>query len=307
MTKIGVIGTNKSIKSHIEQIKKIPEFELIGIYYHDLNEVNKTAKEFNIKPFNSYKSFVDSVDVIDLASSKPNYYNDAITALKNSKHLFIKSIKNYTRLEVAKLINLANEANVLIQISNSEQFDPVFLVAKKHFDNPMYIEAQYFKNYEQNDKNSPNVKDLIYKDLCVSVNVIKSNAKKINATSLSIINNSPDIINARVEFDNGSVINLTAGRLSNKDIHVLKFFQRNSIIEIDFNNNKTRMAKKSAKRILFEDLETTKNNQILEQLLNFHHSITKNLQPIISIENELKILDVFEEISNKIKLISNQI
>ncbi len=307
MTKIGVIGTNKSIKSHIEQIKKIPEFELIGIYHHDLNEVNKTAKEFNIKPFNSYKSFIDSVDVIDLASSKPNYYNDEITALKNSKHLFIKSIKNYTRLEVEKLINLANEANVIIQISNNEQFNPVFLAAKKYFDNPMYIEAQYFKNYEQSDKKLPNVKDLIYKDLCISVNVIKSNAKKINATSLSIINSSPDIINARVEFDNGSVIDLTAGRLSNKDIHVLKFFQREAIIEIDFNNLQARMAKKSARRILFEELETTKNNQILEQLLNFHHSITKNLQPIISIENELKILDVFEGISNKIKLISNQI
>ncbi len=307
MIKIGVIGAGKSASEHIKQIKQIPEFDLIGIYNHDLNEVNKTAKEFNIKPFNSYNSFVNSVDVINLISSKKNYYNDALTALKNSKHLFIKSIRNYTKSEVDNLIKLSNEANVQIQINNDEQFAPVFLSAKKYFDNPMYIETQYFKNYEQNERILPNVIDLIYKDLSISLNIIKSNTKKINATSLSIINSSPDFINARIEFDNGSVINLTAGRLSNKDIHIFKFFQREAIIEIDFNNSQTQITKKSTKRILFETLEIKKNNQTFEQLLNFRYSITKNLQPIINIENELKILDIFEKISDKIKLTSNQI
>ena len=307
MIKIGVIGNSKSTRKHIEQIKKIPEFDLIGVYNHDLNEVNKTAKEFNIKPFNSYNSFINSVDVIDLVSSKKAYYNDAVAALKNSKHLFIKSIKKYTKLEVENLIKLANEANVQIQINNEEQFAPVFLSAKKYFNNPMYIETQYFKNYEQNEIFLPNVTDLIYKDLSISLNIIKSNTKKINATSLSIINSSPDIINARIEFDNGSVINLSAGRLSNKDIHICKFFQREAIIEIDFNNSQAQIAKKSTKKIFFETLEINKNNQTFEQLLNFRSSITKNLQPIINIEKELKILYAFEKILDKIKLTSNQI
>ncbi|MBE9469035.1 MAG: Gfo/Idh/MocA family oxidoreductase [Bacteroidetes bacterium] len=307
MVKIGIIGTNKFAKQHIEQLKKNSKFNLIGIYSHDLAEANKAAQEFNIKPFNSYDSFLKSIDVIDLASSKKNYYNDAVSALKNSKHLLLKNIKNYTKDEVESLIKLANEANVQIQIYNNEQFSPSFISAKKYFDNPMYVEAQYFINYEKNEKKLPNVVDLIYTDLNLSLSVIRSNAKTINATSLSIINDSSDIINARITFDNGSVINLTAGRISNKNTHICKFFQRDTIIKIDFNNSQTQISKKGTKRVLFEKLELTDSNQIFHQLSNFYNSIEKNLQPTINIENELKILDIFEKILNKIRLTSNQI
>ena len=307
MIKIGIIGNKNSIQQHIDQIKKIPEFNLIGIYNQDLRETNKSAQEFNIKPFNSFNSFVNSVDVIDLVSSKREYYNDIITALKNTKHLFIKSIKNYTKYEIENLIKLSNEANVHIQVYNNERFSSTFISAKKYFDNPMYVESQNFINYEQSNLKLPRVLDLIYTDLNLSVSLIKSNSKKIEATSLSIVNSSPDIINARISFDNGSVINLTAGRISNKKTHICKFFQRDAIIEIDFNNSKTQISKKSKKKFLFEELELIENNKIFEQLSNFQHSIEKNLQPIINIENELKILDIFEKILDKIKLTSNQI
>ncbi|MCK5823632.1 MAG: Gfo/Idh/MocA family oxidoreductase [Bacteroidales bacterium] len=307
MIKIGIIGTNKSVKQHIGQIKKIPEFNLIGIYNHDLRETNKSAREFNIKPFNSYDSFINSVDAIYVVSSKKTFYNDIVTALKNSKHIFIKSIKNYTKYEVENFIKLANEANVHIQVYNNERFSSTFISAKEYFNNPMYVETQYFINYEQSEIELPKVLDLIYTDLNLSASLIKSNPKKIEAASLSILNSSPDIINARISFDNGSIINLTAGRISNKNTHICKFFQRDAIIEIDFINSKTQVSKKCTKRILFEELELTNSNKIFEQLTNFHHSIEKNLQPIINIENELKILDIFEKILDKIKLTSNQI
>src|SRR5208283_128320 len=128
--------------------------------------------------------------------------------------------------EAKSLIDLAKEANVKVQVGHVERFNPAFLAALPYFNNPMFIETHRLAEFNPRGTDVPVILDLMIHDIDIILSVVKSNIKKISASGVAVVSDTPDIANARIEFDNGCVANLTASRISLKNMRKSRFFQR---------------------------------------------------------------------------------
>ncbi len=303
MLKIGVLGAGHLGKIHIKCIKEIKDYEFIGFFDPD-NEISEAVeKEFAIKKFNSVEYLIEAVDAVDIVTPTVSHYQCASVALRKSKHVFIEKPLTTSLNEAKSLIDLAKEANVKVQVGHVERFNPAFLAALPYFNNPMFIETHRLAEFNPRGTDVPVILDLMIHDIDIILSVIKSNIKKISASGVAVVSDTPDIANARIEFDNGCVANLTASRISLKNMRKSRFFQRDAYISVDFLKKQSeivRMANvegetnplsividlgenKGKKQIFFEKPEIKPINAIKTELETFYDAIINNSTPPVTI------------------------
>jgi len=325
MLKIGVLGAGHLGKIHIKLILELKEvYEMVGFF--DPNEANATQviEQFGLKRFNSIDELLDQVDCIDIVTPTLSHYDCASSALRKSKHVFIEKPITQTTDEAKILMNLAAEANVKVQVGHVERFNPAFQAALPYFNKPMFIETHRLAQFNPRGTDVPVVLDLMIHDLDIILSVVKSGIKRISASGVSVVSDTPDITNARIEFDNGCVANLTASRISMKNMRKSRFFQKDAYISVDFLGKEMEVVRmqdidgepdpfdivfevgagKPSKKILFDKPEIAEVNAIKEELRTFAISINQNTTPIVSIEDGYNALDVAHQILEQLKLAS---
>lgn len=322
MIKIGVFGAGHLGKIHIKLLKEITTLELVGFYDANPEAAVAVEKEFGVKYFNSMQSLIDAVDAIDVVTPTVAHYECASKAIKNSKHVFIEKPVTSTIEEAKSLIGLAKEANVKVQVGHSERFNPAFIAAREYCSNPMFIETHRLAQFNPRGTDVSVVLDLMIHDIDIILSVVKSNIKRISASGVAVVSDSPDIANARIEFDNGCVANLTSSRISMKNMRKSRFFQQDAYISIDFLDKKVDVIRlknisgevdplavtidlgngKGSKQIYFENPKTEAINAIKMELETFAESIKNNTTPLVSIDDGYKALDVAYRIIEKMKV-----
>ncbi|MFH2142369.1 MAG: Gfo/Idh/MocA family oxidoreductase [Bacteroidota bacterium] len=327
MLKIGVLGAGHLGKIHIKLLKDIKEFELVGFYDPDHKKAEEVSKEFNIKFFSQPDDLYQLVDSIDIVTPTISHFECATRALKLSKHLFIEKPITNTIEEAEALIKLSHEANVKVQIGHVERFNPAYIAALPYFCNPMFIETHRLALFNPRGTDVPVVLDLMIHDLDIVLSTINSNIKKINASGVAVVSDTPDIANARLEFDNGCVANLTASRISMKNMRKSRFFQKDSYISVDFLTKEVEILKmkslegepdplsitidlgneKGKKEIIFEKPKIIPNNAIREELLSFYNSINENSKPLVCLQDGYNALNIAYQILEKMKYTSAEI
>jgi len=322
--KIGVLGAGHLGKIHIRILKEINEFELVGFYDSDEANASVMSKEFNLKAFSSIDELIDAVDVVDIVTPTLTHYDCAVRALKKSKHIFIEKPITNTIEEAKHLISLSLEADVKGQVGHVERFNPAFIAAKPYCSNPMFIETHRLAQFNPRGTDVSVVLDLMIHDIDIILSIVKSNIKKISASGVAVVSDTPDIANARIEFDNGCVANLTASRISMKNMRKSRFFQRDAYISVDFLEKEVSVVKlksvkgeadplavvidlgngKGQKQIYFEKPSIQPINAIKTELLSFYESIKNDTIPPVSLDDGYKALDVAYKIIEKLKLTS---
>ncbi|GMN09100.1 Gfo/Idh/MocA family oxidoreductase [Croceitalea sp. MTPC9] len=311
MLKIGVLGAGHLGKIHLRLLNQSEKYELIGFY--DPDEINgkKVSEEFGYKYFENINQLIDHVDVIDIVTPTLSHYVCAKKAIEKGKHVFIEKPITNTIEEAESLLNLTNEHNVKGQVGHVERFNPAFIAVKEAIENPMFIETHRLAEFNPRGTDVPVVLDLMIHDIDAILSVVNSEVKQINASGVSVISNSPDIANARIEFENGCVANLTASRISLKNMRKSRFFQRDAYISVDFLEKKVEVVKmKNApenpgdfdmilqnaegekKQIYFENPDILPNNAILDELETFADAVNNNSEPIVSLEQGANALRV---------------
>jgi len=321
MIKIGVLGAGHLGRIHIRILKNLEAFELVGFYDPDDANAKKTVDEFDVKRFSSELELIGSCDAIDIVTPTIFHYSCAITALKNSKHLFIEKPITNTLEEGKKLIRLIHEANVKVQVGHVERFNPSFTAAAPYCNNPMFIETHRLAQFNPRGTDVSVVLDLMIHDIDIILSIVKSEIKKISASGVAVVSDTPDIANARIEFHNGCVANLTASRISMKNMRKTRFFQKDAYISVDFLEKEASIIRlksiegevdpyaitidlgndKGVKQIYFETPETQKVNAIEEELKCFAHSINNDKATVVSADDGYKSLQVAYEIISKLK------
>ncbi len=325
MIKIGVLGAGHLGKIHIRLLKEIDAFQLVGFYDTDPEAGAAVEKEFDIKQFSSIESLLEQVDAVDIVTPTITHYHCASMAIKKSKHIFIEKPVTNTVEEAKSLIGLSKEANVKVQVGHVERFNPAFIAARAFCSNPMFIETHRLAQFNPRGTDVSVVLDLMIHDIDIILSVVKSNIKRISASGVAVISDSPDIANARIEFDNHCVANLTASRISMKNMRKSRFFQKDAYISIDFLDKKTDVIRlnnvvgepdplaviidlengKGAKQIHFESPAIQPTNAIKMELEAFAHAILHNTTPPVNADDGYKALDVAYKVIEKMKLASN--
>jgi len=327
MLKIGVLGVGHLGKIHLKCIKEIADFELVGFYDPDTVNADKIEAEFGIKKWSSLDDLIDAVDVVDIVTPTISHFECASKALKKCRHVFIEKPIVTSLEEARELIKIAGEANVKVQVGHVERFNPAFLAAESSFDRPMFIESHRLAQFNPRGTDVPVILDLMIHDIDIVLSVVKSNIKKISASGVAVVSDTPDIANARIEFDHGCVANLTASRISLKNMRKARFFQRDAYISVDFLKKELEVVKisdvekdvaplgfvlelgpgKGTKQINFEKPEIKPLNAIKAELESFHSAIINNTVPPVTINDGYSALELAHKIIEKINQTASNI
>ncbi|MBT8321849.1 MAG: Gfo/Idh/MocA family oxidoreductase, partial [Eudoraea sp.] len=234
MLKVGVLGAGHLGKIHLRLLQESPKYELIGFYDPDAIIGKHVAEEFGYTYIDNLNALIDAVDVVDIVTPTLSHFDCAKKAMEKGKHIFIEKPITKTLEEAEEMLRLQKKFQVKGQVGHVERFNPAFKAIKNNIANPMFIEAHRLAEFNPRGTDVPVVLDLMIHDIDIILSVVDSEVKQINASGVSVISKSPDIANARIEFENGCVANLTSSRISLKNMRKSRFFQRDAYISVDF-------------------------------------------------------------------------
>jgi predicted dehydrogenase len=317
MLNIAVIGAGHLGEFHIKLLKSSKLFNLIGFFDPNKSRVKEIIDKYNINFFEIEK--INSlVDAVIISTPTSSHYETAVKFLNNKKHVFIEKPITSSIEQANKLIKIKRNNKLVGQVGHVERFNSAFLNIKDAL-NPMFIESHRLSSYPSRGTDVSVVLDLMIHDIDIVLSLVDSKITKISANGTKIISSSPDIANARIEFENGCVANLTSSRLSLKKMRKMRVFQTDSYISLDFDSGSSEIIKiknfdgknKYAmtihdsegveKEIQIENIKNEKINSIEEEHKNFYYSIINKEDPIVSFEKgrnalelAIKILKIIE-------------
>ncbi|KIX22310.1 oxidoreductase [Flavobacterium sp. 316] len=315
MLKIGVLGAGHLGKIHLRLLNQSSKYELVGFYDPFEENAIKIEAEFGYKKFDSIAALISAVDVVDIVTPTLSHHDCALEAIKAGKHVFLEKPISNTVEEAEEIIELAKKHNVKGQVGHVERFNPAFIAVKDQIQNPMFIETHRLAEFNPRGTDVPVVLDLMIHDIDAILSVVKSKVKSINASGVSVISDSPDIANARIEFENGCVANITSSRISMKNMRKSRFFQKDAYISVDYLDKICEVVKmKDApeipgdfdmilqnaegikKQIYFDNPNVNANNAILDELETFADAINNDTTPIVTLEDGTEALRVAYQI-----------
>ncbi|MGB2371120.1 MAG: Gfo/Idh/MocA family protein [Flavobacteriales bacterium] len=325
MLKIGVIGAGHLGKIHLKLLLELKDtFEVIGFYDTDRENAKIVNRSFRVKSFKSVELLIEEADVIDIVSPTISHYDCASLAIRSNKHVFIEKPITQTVLEAETLMKLSREAGVKVQVGHVERFNSAFKSAQDYINQPLFIESHRLAEFNPRGTDVPVVLDLMIHDLDIVLKLVNSPVKSVQASGVSVVSDTPDIANARIEFNNGCVCNLTASRMSLKNMRKSRVFQKDAYISIDYLEKKTEVIRlknikpseeidplavvldlgkgKRKKQIYFENPNIEENNAIKDEFISFANAINEDIEPEVSITDGLRALELAVVILEKMKL-----
>lgn len=325
MLKIGVLGAGHLGKIHIRLLKESKLFELVGFYDANPDVARQTARDLGVTAWDSMDDLIEAVDAVDIVTPTLYHFDCAQRAIKRSRHVFIEKPLTNTIDEGKILVRLAQEANVKVQVGHVERFNPAFLAAQQVCSDPMFIETHRLAQFNPRGTDVSVILDLMIHDIDIVLSLVRANIRRISASGVAVVSETPDIANARIEFDNGCVANLTASRISMKNMRKSRFFRKDAYISVDFLDKKVDVIRlksvegepdplsiiidlgedKGKKQIYFENPPVEAVNAIGMELDCFAQAILNNTRPPVSIEDGFKALDVAHKIIDQLKMTTN--
>jgi predicted dehydrogenase len=319
--KVGVIGVGHLGKLHTKMFLSIKNCEFVGIY--DINETNAqaTENEFKVKAFENVETLLDSVDAVSIAVTTSAHYEVAKKCIERGIHVFIEKPISSTIVEAEELVKLASDKKLTLQVGHIERFNPALVSLEKYIVNPLFIQGDRLSQFNPRGTDVAVVLDLMIHDIDVILSLIKSEVKRIDANGVPVVSDNVDIANARIQFENGAVANVTASRISQKKMRKMRIWQRDNYIALDFVTGSSEMYRllpldekvysgisfgeigvgEKKKRLLYEQPEVKEINALKYELELFVKSATEGSRPVVSGEDGLRALKVANEIIKKIE------
>jgi predicted dehydrogenase len=325
MLKIGVIGAGHLGKIHLKCLLDLSEhYYLVGLYDIDPDVALAASQQFGIPAFASYEALLEAVDVVDIVTPTTSHFDLAMAAIGQGRHLFIEKPVTQTVAEAHQLIAAAKKQGIAAQVGHVERFNPAMLAVRDVAMHPMFIEAHRLANFNPRGTDVPVVLDLMIHDIDIVLSLVRSPVKSVSASGVAVVSDSPDIANARIEFENGCVANLTASRISMKQMRKVRLFQKDAYISLDFLEKSAQVVRmhepgKQPDGIPSFDLETPNGtkvismemppaeavNAIREELKSLATSVLRSEKSAVTLEDGVAALEVawrvMEEISERMR------
>lgn len=321
MLKIGVFGAGHLGSIHIQQWQEVVGVELIGFYEPDDEKAANTTAKYGVPRLESAEALIDAADALDIVSITTTHYDIAKKCLLAGKHVFIEKPLAHTIEQAQELVKLVKEANVKCQVGHVERYNPAFLALGELTLQPMFIESHRLAQFNPRGTDVAVILDLMIHDIDIVLHMVKSPVRRISASGVAVLSETADIANARIEFDNGCVANLTASRISMKRMRKMRLFQRDAYIGVDFLEKKAEIIRlkdsgpdkglmdipldmpNGDKKILSVQMpDTQSNNAIRMELSEFAEAILHNKPVRVSVYDGYQAMEVAHQIIKKMSI-----
>ncbi|MTB52437.1 Gfo/Idh/MocA family protein [Lewinella sp. W8] len=322
MLKIGLFGVGHLGKIHLKCIRLAKDhYDLVGFYETDPEVARRVEEEFHLKAFDTPEALIAEVDVIDVVTPTPSHYRMVKMALEGGCHVFVEKPLTETLEEAKELIELSRKMNKLVQVGHVERFNPALLSLGDLTVKPYFIEAHRLAMFNPRGVDVSVVLDLMIHDLDIILKLANDEVTDVRASGVAVVSEQPDIVNARIEFRGGAVANLTASRISLKNMRKVRLFQPDAYISLDLLEKESqviRLFDAGAANIPDEGqqfpLETPKGPRIIHvdqpdsgpinaiqmELESLADSINHNKPAAVSIEDGYRALELAHRISKAV-------
>ena len=321
--RIGVLGAGHLGRIHVQQALEVRGLEVIGIHDPHPEKRDAVAAEFGVPALTSMEQLISLADVVDVVTPTLAHHVCAKAALLAGKHVFIEKPLTHTLEEGRELMELAARHNLKVQVGHVERFNPALRAALPSFDKPMFIETHRLAQWNPRGTDVSVVLDLMIHDLDIVLHVVGRPVSKISASGVAVVSDTPDIANARIEFEGGCVANLTASRISLKNMRKSRFFQRDAYISVDMLEKKTEIVRmrpvekpdpfavsidlghgRGYREIAFDKPEIPAVNAIREELRSFAAACSEDRVPEVPIGDGLAALETAHRVLEAMSMMS---
>lgn len=321
-TRVGVVGAGHLGRIHIQQWLELPEVEFVGFHDPDPARCALMEQEFGVKAMADQDALIAAVDAVDVVTPTVWHAALATKVLERGRHLFIEKPLANTMDEARQLVALAKATGLRVQVGHVERFNPAFQAALPFFAEPKFIETHRLAQFNPRGTDVSVVLDLMIHDIDIVLHVVNSPVTQVNASGVSVVSDTPDIANARIAFANGCVANLTASRISLKNMRKSRFFQRDAYIAVDMLERSTEIVRmrhvegepdpfavtidlgsgRGQREISFEKPEVPKTNAIREELRAFAQSIQNGTPTAVTIEDGAAAMEIAHRVLEGMEL-----
>jgi len=316
--KLGIIGAGHLGRFHIECAQRIEGFSLEGIYDIDSERSLQIGAQYNVNTYDDANELINSVEAVCIVTPTSTHYEIAMQAITAGKHVFIEKPLTDHPETSRKLADLIEGKKLIGRVGHVERYNPSFIAAQKFgLDSPVFIEAHRLAPFNPRGMDVPVVMDLMIHDIDLVLSMIKSEVDHIEANGVGVAGKSADICNARITFKNHAVANLTASRISLKQMRKLRLFQRDKYIAIDFLNHEVQVVKllheepgdmmsmkldlpDGPRWIAADNPGILKHNAIEEELKEFYNAIRNNSTHGVTFDDGAKAVEVAHQIMDQI-------
>ncbi len=322
--RVAVIGVGHLGSIHAKLYKEIPEADLVGVFDINPETCKRVATELQVKAFDSAEALWPEVDAVNIVTPTTTHFELGMEALQNGKHVFIEKPVTDKVFQAYDLKKYAEHKGLKIQIGHIERFNPAVLALNDVPISPLFIEAHRLATFKPRGTDVAVVLDLMIHDLDLILKFVKSDPTRISANGVGVISNNIDIANARIEFKNGCVANLTASRISAKKMRKMRIFQKDAYISMDFNEGYSEIfyledkdhpifengtlalslgeleLGKLKREIKYNRLKRDQVNPLQQELISFIDAIKNDLEPVVSIQDGINALSLAQKVMKEI-------
>lgn len=320
--KTGVIGTGHLGKLHTKMFQQINNCELIGIFDINIKQAKLVAGEFNVRVFENLADLLAEVEAVSIAATTTAHHELAKICLEKNIDVFIEKPITATIEQAEEIVALSAEKKKVLQVGHIERFNPALLSLEKYIVKPMFIQTDRLAQFNPRGTDVAVVLDLMIHDIDIILSLVKSEVESIEASGVAVVSDTLDIANARIQFANGAVANVTASRISQKKMRKMRIFQRDNYISLDFVTGVSEVYRllpvdeyvdesfisfgeigigEKKKRLVYEQPEIKEVNALKYELELFVNTVQNKHKPVVSGEDGLRALKVAQIIIKKIE------
>jgi len=315
----GVAGVGSLGQHHARIYATLPGAELAGIYEENDARAAEICAKFNCRRFASLAELGDECDAVSVVVPTDRHAEVALPLLAKKTHLLIEKPICASLEEAEQVLAAAREYGCLVQVGHIEHFNPVMAFLEKQVDHPQYLTAERLAPYQPRGTEVGVVLDLMIHDIGIVLALIKSPIAKIDSVGVSVLSKTEDIANARIQFENGCVANLSASRMSLKKAREIRVFQDNAYLSLNFMEQKGHLVKKSdiiayglkmkiglvkagdVSSIPVKEIPIEKGEPLALELASFVESVAKARQPKVGAALGKSALEVAITITEQIR------
>ena len=243
--KCGVAGVGSLGQHHARIYASLPNAELAGIFEANDARAAEICGRFGCKRFETLEELGDVCDAVSVVVPTDKHALVALPLLAKGCHLLIEKPICASLAEAEQVLAAAKAAGVLVQVGHIEHFNPVMGFLEKEVSQPKFISAERLAPFTPRGTEVGVVLDLMIHDIGIVLELVKSPVVRVDSVGVSVLSKTEDIANARIQFANGCVANLSTSRMSMKKVREIRVFQPSGYFSFDFMNQSGHLVRKS--------------------------------------------------------------
>lgn len=302
-----VVGVGYLGRFHAQKYKQIEDAVLVGVSDASPERAKTVADELGVPAFTDYRDLKGKVDAVTVAASTQSHYEITKFFLENGVHVNVEKPMTVTIEEGEEIVRIAKEKGLKLQVGHVERFNPALQSAKEKLQTPLFIECHRLAPFKPRGVDVDVVLDLMIHDIDVILSLVKSPVKSISAVGAPVLTGIADIANVRIEFESGTIANVTASRVSQGATRKFRVFQKTQYLSIDFGTGEVNLTTKVPGEwtadnlpLELESWSLEKGDALLAETKAFVHAVKTGEPVVVSGEDGLIALRLASEIQKEV-------